>query len=399
MAYRNTDRSFGTLTRMFHWLTALLIVTAFPLGLMAQNAPYATAEEVAAKMQLFSLHKTLGVAVFFVALARILWALAERRPAPLHPERRAETFVASLVHWLLYLSLVAVPLSGWILHSATTGMAPIHWPFGQGLPFVPKSAGIAAAAGLAHYVFTKIMLVSVILHVAGALKHAVWDRDATLRRMLSGAAGGKPGRGHGLAAPVLALAVYAAGSAAALSLSRAAEDTPASTAIAAAPAAAGRWQVVEGTLAVALNQMGTSVSGGFSDWSAGITFEETASAGIHGQAEVTIQTGSFRLGTVSEQAKGKDFFDVSAFPTATFRADILPGDGMGRYVAKGSLTLKGQEVPVELPFSLTADGDLMRMRGTLTLDRRDFGIGDGYKDEKTLGFAVVVTVDLAARRQ
>ena len=136
MPARNSAQSFGLVTRTFHWLTALMILTAIPLGVIANQLPYDSAEALAQKAELFSLHKTLGVAAFLLGLARILWALVERHPAPLHPERRAELTLAGAVHWLLYISLVAVPLSGWVHHAAVTGFAPILWPFGQTLPFV-----------------------------------------------------------------------------------------------------------------------------------------------------------------------------------------------------------------------------------------------------------------------
>ena len=71
MSTSNTETSFGRATRTLHWLTALLILTAILLGLIANQLP-ATPESMALKTQLFSLHKTLGVAAFLVALARIL---------------------------------------------------------------------------------------------------------------------------------------------------------------------------------------------------------------------------------------------------------------------------------------------------------------------------------------
>jgi len=77
--------AFAPITKVFHWLTALLILIIIPLGVIANGAPFETSEELARKAWLFSLHKTLGVAVFFVALLRILWALTQEKPGPLHP--------------------------------------------------------------------------------------------------------------------------------------------------------------------------------------------------------------------------------------------------------------------------------------------------------------------------
>ena len=75
MPTSNTPRSYGSVTKTFHWLTVLLILTAIPLGIIANKLAYDTSEALAFKAFLFSMHKTVGVTAFFVALARILWAL------------------------------------------------------------------------------------------------------------------------------------------------------------------------------------------------------------------------------------------------------------------------------------------------------------------------------------
>jgi cytochrome b561 len=48
------------------------------------------------------MHKILGVPTFYVALARIIWAISQLKPNGLHPERKAETWLAETIHWLLY---------------------------------------------------------------------------------------------------------------------------------------------------------------------------------------------------------------------------------------------------------------------------------------------------------
>jgi cytochrome b561 len=98
MSASNTTRSYGSVTKTFHWLTVLLILAAIPLGIIANGLAYDTSEALAFKAFLFSMHKTVGITAFFVALARIFWALSQPKPAGLHPERRAESFLAELVH-------------------------------------------------------------------------------------------------------------------------------------------------------------------------------------------------------------------------------------------------------------------------------------------------------------
>ncbi|MGJ3262866.1 MAG: cytochrome b, partial [Salinarimonas sp.] len=271
MQAHNTVSSYGAVSKALHWAVALLILTMIPLGLVAVEWPYDTSDALATKARLFSIHKTLGVGVFFLALARIGWMLSQPRPAPLHPERRLETALAEGVHCLLYVSLVAVPLSGWVQHAAAAGFAPIWWPLGQTLPFVPQSPAVAAVAGGIHAVFTKLLMAALALHVAGALKHHLLDRDATLRRMLPARAGASaapatlPARRHALAPALGALAVYALVGGLVVGLAPAggtdATARPGVALEAAAPVAPPPWAADDGTLPFTVPQIGPPVTG------------------------------------------------------------------------------------------------------------------------------------------
>ena len=399
MALNNTANRYGTVSKTFHWLTALLILALIPLGLIANDMPYETSEQLASKAWLFSVHKTLGVAVFFVALARIAWAFSQPKPDQLHPERKAETLAAETVHWLLYGSLVVVPLSGWIHHAATTGFAPIWWPFGQNLPLVPKSETVASLFGGAHDVLTKVLALSLLLHVAGALKHHVIDKDATLRRMWFGAteSSAPPQSKQSHLKPLtLALSFWAAALSIGAVLGIYAPHAGPSVAAAALEDVQSDWQVQDGTLSITITQFGSEVTGTFDDWTAAITFDESNDPGPVGSVEVTVAIGSLSLGSVTDQAMGADYFDTATFPTATYTADILRVvDG---YEAQGALTIKDQTVPLTLPFALSVAGDTADMRAAITLDRRSFGIGDNMTDESSLTFSVGVTVALTATR-
>lgn len=394
MSLSNTATRYGSVAKVFHWLTAALILAIIPLGIVANELPFATSEELARKALLFSLHKTLGVAVFFVALARIGWALGQVKPGALHPDRRAETLLAEVVHWLLYGSLVIAPLTGWVHHAATTGFAPIWWPFGQSLPFVPKDEGLAHLFGALHWWLTKVMAAAVFLHIAGALKHALIDRDATLGRMWFGGGDGPAAAPHrrAVTAPLVALAIFATISALAVTTSGGAHrETPLTADLA---AVASDWAVTEGSIAITVQQFGTAVAGEFSDWTAAISFDPDAAGPALGQVEVTINIASLALGSVTDQAMGPDFFDTARFPTASFAGPILDtADGL---IVDGTLTLKGAVVPVTLPFTLILEGETATATGAVSVIRHDFAIGDA--DEGTLGGEVVISVALKATR-
>ncbi|MCQ0092234.1 cytochrome b/b6 domain-containing protein [Roseovarius sp. M141] len=405
MQAANTPTSYGWITKTFHWAIALMILSMFALGWIASTlagwieAPdiAVTEDTVAWTKLLFSSHKTMGVAIFFLAILRILWAISQPKPGLLNGDNGPEATLAETVHWLLYGSLIAVPLSGWVYHAATTGYAPIWWPLGQTLPFVPKDAQLAQISGALHFILQWVLAGAITLHVLGALKHHIIDRDATLRRMLPGRTEAMPTAeqpGHAL--PIIAaLAIWAAALGAGAWVGwLAPESTVRGEALAEVQS---DWTVQDGALNITIVQGGADVTGSFADWTASIAYSEVPDAqGLHGAVTVTVAIASLTLGSVTGQAMGPDYFAVGEWPTATFTADLVQAeDGL---IADGTLRIRDQGQPAQMPVTLSIEGDTANATGSLTIDRRDYSVGMGTKDEGTLAFAVVIDWQLTATR-
>ncbi|RMA42151.1 cytochrome b/b6 domain-containing protein [Rhodophyticola porphyridii] len=395
---RNSSRRYGSVAKTLHWLTALLLLTAIPLGLVANAWPYDSSAQLAVKALLFSLHKTIGLLAFFVALARIFWAAIQPRPQTLISGRPIQVLLADATHLVLYASLVIVPLSGWLHHAATTGFAPIWWPFGQTLPFVPQSEAVAGFFAAWHWLFTKLLAAAILLHIIGALKHHYIDRDATLARMLPGqpalpdriADGGAGGHHRAI---ILAIAIWVLALAGGTLLGLQTDDRATIPRLAEVQS---EWAVRDGTLEITVQQLGSAVTGSFADWTAEIDFAEAPSDGLHGRVDVVIAIGSLSLGGVTTQALDAEFFNAAVFPTARFSGPIRAADQ--GYVVDGVLSLAGRDVPAVLPFTLAIADDTATVSGQVTLDRRDFGMGPSYPDESSMGFGVDVRVALTAVR-
>ncbi len=373
-----------------------MVLSMIPLGIVASGLENSEPW----KPPLFSLHKTLGIAIFFLALGRIAWAFIQPKPASLHPDRKVETFLAELVHWLLYASLIIVPLSGWIHHAATTGFAPIWWPLGQGLPYVPKSEALAHTAKALHIIFERVLVLSFLLHLLGALKHHFVDKDITLKRMLPGhtvSTGRDVPHKHSSITLFAAGGVYLVALAIGAGLGLFATEKRIT-----APeleAAQSDWIVQDGMLGITVKQLGSNVEGSFADWTAAITFnQEPDQNGRHGDVDVTISIPSLALGSVTGQALGPDFFDADTHQTATFKADILTAEN--GYTANGTLTIRDKNVPLSLPFSLQIEGNTATMSGETSVNRLQFGIGEGTQPtEGSLAFDVAISVTLTAIRE
>ncbi|MEM6312223.1 MAG: cytochrome b/b6 domain-containing protein [Pseudomonadota bacterium] len=399
MAAANTHASYGSVAKSFHWLTALLILSLIPMGWIANEMPYDTAEQLAQKAFLFSMHKTFGVLVFFVALARIVWAIVQPKPGALNADAKLEHWAAETVHYLLYGSLVLVPLTGWIHHAATTGFAPIQWPFGQSLPLVPKSETVADVFAGLHIVFIRVMILSMLLHILGAFKHLIIDRDQTLQRMWFGKnRAPSPGAHTSQAAPIVsALSAWVVALGIGAGTGIYANHSGAPVKAEELVAVASDWVVQDGSINIETQQFGNKVNGTFADWTAAIQFDPDVVQGKAGEVDVTISIPSLTLGSVTEQALGADYFDAEAHATAVYKADIVTiPDG---YAAQGDLTLRGVSLPVEFPFDLRVDEDgTATMNGTLTLNRMDYSIGQNMADESSLGFSVAVILRVVARQ-
>ena len=399
----NTRETYGLVAQLLHWATAALIAVLLPLGVFMYDLPDSSGAEVAYKAWFYSLHKTLGVTVFTVAILRVIWALVQPHPRPLHADRKLESLAAQTVHWTLYGAIICMPLTGWLHHSASEGFAPIWWPLPQDLPFVAKSPHLARALGVTHY-FTAILLgIALVLHIGGALKHAVIDRDGTLSRMIPGT---RPAAAAALAKPyfkwlpmfLAALAFVALGAASLNDAVKHAQDG-ARTRTALAPVEATGWLVdmEKSRIAIEIVQMGNPIAGGFDTWNAAIAFDpdnlDAASV------EVEVDVASIALGGVADQAQGPNFLNAAVHPVARFVSQSFASTGENSYEARGQLTLAGRSQPLTLPFTLRIENGRAFVEAAVTLQRLAFGIGEkGFEGEGQLGFGVQVKVTLEAEK-
>jgi cytochrome b561 len=164
---------------LLHWLTALLIIAAFFLGLVMVDIHGITPT----KLKYYSWHKWLGVTVLAVACLRVLWRKANKPPAALASIPAWQHKVADAMHYLLYFLIFAVPLSGY-LYTTAAGVPVVYLGLFQIPALFEPNTELKPILKTVHYVLTMTMAASVVAHALAALKHHFIDRDATLKRML-----------------------------------------------------------------------------------------------------------------------------------------------------------------------------------------------------------------------
>lgn len=183
---------------VLHWLIALGIFAMFALGWYMSELPkeapkqmafdlfdlgiytWQLSEEASPRTFYFNLHKSIGVTLLALIIIRVLWRLTHRAPALLSSYKAWEKKLATGTHHLLYVLMVAMPLSGLIM--AVNSKYGVKW---FGLDFIGglDNSSMRDLFKEVHEVIGALLLIVVILHIAGALKHKFIDKDDTIKRM------------------------------------------------------------------------------------------------------------------------------------------------------------------------------------------------------------------------
>ena len=181
---------YDNVAMTLHWLIAAAVLLNIGLGLYMGDLPRTDPM----KFEIIQLHKSVGLTVLLLSVLRVIWRLMH--PVPPLPAGMNPTlkFVARGTHVLLYLLILALPLTGWMMVSTS--------PRGGAIPFFglfdwPAIGPLAAMAlsdkkalvevfAETHETLAWIMIALVPLHVAGALYHQFVRRDGGLMRMFPG---------------------------------------------------------------------------------------------------------------------------------------------------------------------------------------------------------------------
>jgi cytochrome b561 len=335
-----------------HWLIAVLVFAGWGLGFYMADLPASPA-----KLRYVSWHKWIGISVFLLALLRAAWRATHAPPALPVAMQRWQAAAARISQFLLYVLLLVIPLSGWLMSSAK-GFQTVYFGLLPLPDLLDKDEALGKFLAEIHELLGWTLATLVAVHSAAALKHHFLDRDDVLRRML----------------PALAVVALLAG------------------------AAKGEPPVKGGTVGATFRQMKVPVEGTFGSFRGGIRFDpgNLAAAGAH----LEVDTASFTLGAPEYDAevRKKEWFDSATYPHATFVASKVSAGGGDRYVATGTLTLKGRSVPLEVPFTVLRDGPQRFYEGEFALSRKAFGIGDPQWDD-VLEDKVVVRFRLLTKQQ
>jgi cytochrome b561 len=190
MPAANTRTRYGSVAMALHWLIAVAIIVNLALGFYMADI---LSDQDPSRFPIIQFHKSVGLTVLVLSMLRLAWRIVN--PVPPLPAWMSPglKMVAHTTHYLLYFLIIAIPLTGWALASASPLGLPtnyfglFHWP---GIPFLTELTR-AQKGPLRHEFFAMhmylafTMLVLVPLHICGALYHQ-FRGDDVLRRMVPG---------------------------------------------------------------------------------------------------------------------------------------------------------------------------------------------------------------------
>ena len=194
----NNNTKYTNVAIALHWLIGIAILFMFVLGWFMTELPkesakttsfdlfnlglmtWEVAKEESSRAFYFNLHKSIGLTILMLIVLRMYWRFTHRPPTFLNSMKLWEKRLAKATHHALYLLKFLIPLSGIIMSAGSK--YGIKW---FGIKVIPgfDDKAIRELFYEFHEIFGLLLLLLLIFHILGAVKHSIVDKDGTLRRM------------------------------------------------------------------------------------------------------------------------------------------------------------------------------------------------------------------------
>ena len=177
MSLGNSATHWGQVSRLLHWSMAIAIIFMFGLGATMINMRLSPL-----KLDMFMLHKSVGILLLATVAIRIIWRLLNPAPRPIHSLSKPQRATVLAGQLLMYALMVCIPISGWVINSAAN--FPLQW-FGlfEVPPIAQPSLDTEEYAKTAHLILVCTLGVIVLIHTTAALRHHFIQKNDVLKRM------------------------------------------------------------------------------------------------------------------------------------------------------------------------------------------------------------------------
>lgn len=170
-------RRYTGAAQLLHWLTPPIVLAQVAVAWVMLSLPGSNPQQGT----MFALHKSIGITIWLLIALRLAWRLTHPAPKAGPDMPKALDLMGRANHWLMYLILFAMPISGYV-ESAMGSHGVAVW--GVPLPSLPRVDAIAKLADTGHVLASYALYALVVLHVAATAYHVAVRRDGVLQRML-----------------------------------------------------------------------------------------------------------------------------------------------------------------------------------------------------------------------
>ncbi len=169
---------YGRIAVGLHWIIAACLLVSVILGLIIGNV-----EESESTEQVLAIHKSFGITIFVLTLVRVAWRLTHRAPPPPTSMPAYQRAAAALTHGLLYFTLLAMPIIGYVAVAAR-GRETKFFGLFDVPQLTPLSRMLSQNATTVHVYGQYLIYALLIAHIGAALYHHIALKDDVLTRML-----------------------------------------------------------------------------------------------------------------------------------------------------------------------------------------------------------------------
>ena len=175
MSFLNSQKEYGLLAKLFHWITFIILIAQIPFGFYLVGLEFSDR-----RIDLENIHILIGITVFYITLFRLVWKFFNSSPTEGNSFFKGQIFIAKANHFFLYLSIFAITISG-ILKKLYMGekLNFIFFNFG----FEKDNFQLADSFYTMHIYANYLLITLVILHILAVIAHHFIFKDKILKKI------------------------------------------------------------------------------------------------------------------------------------------------------------------------------------------------------------------------
>jgi cytochrome b561 len=183
---KNSATEYGTFSKVMHWVMAAIILTLLAVGIYMADLPMDTEAQKQYALQFYGMHKSFGVIILLLLAVRLVWLKVSPNPALPAVFDGKERLLVEGLKKLLYLLMIIMPVSGYLMSSAE-GHPVLFFGLFELPALIGKNEEFGDILGEVHEIAGYTLLVVILVHMAGAIKHRLKEKGSErdiLQRML-----------------------------------------------------------------------------------------------------------------------------------------------------------------------------------------------------------------------